>query len=352
MSMPLIRLAAICFVTATFAMPEVAGIGIEAAWETERREVYQYEVAPLTLRITHPASLRLESLRITGLPAAATLAMTPFVPQRNAEQRIANTNEQPVKVIRYRCRAVAEQPGKIAFEPKLEFTALEEHTRSYFFTETVQHAGEITPGKITLNVGKLPEEGRPPAFGGAVGRFTLESSLETAITPVVPGSLLTLRSVVAGEGNIGRVKAPHPIEVHDFFRVYDAREVIDAPETVRVFERVFVPTASGSLEIPALRLDFFDPQEQRYVAVIEGPFPVTVEEFNGYASPPPSAVVWRPGNEFDRADASARHAPHLRLSRLWRDCAGDKRWLPWVLAAALACGFFVLRKRRYRAFKR
>jgi hypothetical protein len=125
----------------------------------------------------------------------------------------------------------------------------------------------------------LPAHGKPQQFEGAVGRFTIRSSLDRS--EVEENEPVTLTSVVEGTGNLRSV--PEPLLAWpDELRRYPAKaEVKTTKENYRIggrksFETVLVPTTAGSFTLPGPRLSFFDPATGAYDEAVAASMPLVV----------------------------------------------------------------------------
>ncbi len=133
---------------------------------------------------------------------------------------------------------------------------------------------------VTLQVRALPQDGAPEDFSGAVGRFTLTSSVDK--TDLSAGDPVTLTLKLAGEGNVKVVTAPD-LSLLDGFKIYESQ----AEETSRArdgriwgektWEMVLVATRGGLTEIPSIHLSVFDPDQGAYKRLATDPIPITVK---------------------------------------------------------------------------
>lgn len=131
---------------------------------------------------------------------------------------------------------------------------------------------------IDVHVDPLPPTDDPD-FSGAVGRFTLEASLDR--TDVTQHDPVTLAITIEGVGNLGSagdVRAPETSR----FRVFDASTDME-PKTIdghlggrRRIRRAFVPLEAGSLQVPAVRFTYFDTDARAYRTLAAGPFAIDV----------------------------------------------------------------------------
>jgi tetratricopeptide (TPR) repeat protein len=121
---------------------------------------------------------------------------------------------------------------------------------------------------LRLEVRPLPEAGRPPAFAGAVGRFSLSARLEPR--RLRAGEAATLLVEITGEGNVKGLPPPR-------LPAFAGVEVLPAGDEVeswvsdgivhgtRRFRWMLVPEAGPAvLELGAVEFAWFDPYERRY----------------------------------------------------------------------------------------
>ncbi len=318
----------IAFLWAVCMPAQAVEPAIEAEWEIERNSVFQYEVTPLVLRITHPEALTLERLRISGLPGPDQVALTPFEEQRPSrrEQR----NGRVVTISRFRAEALAERAGVLRFEPRLHFSIVEQRAQSYFFTQRIERPASLDVRPFILNVRALPQSGRPAGFQGAVGHFEMDTVLDATL-PVTSGALLTLRSTLSGLGPVGRLPAPQPTGVPAAsWRWYEAREIPGTPWNTRVFERVIVPLRAGELTFPALTTVFFDPRHEHYVVLTNGPFQIHVALAETPEFEPPVPPQW------NGVSQGASAGPVLKEHWQPPVAAGRVRWWFWLAPPVVA----------------
>jgi oxygen tolerance protein BatD len=160
---------------------------------------------------------------------------------------------------------------------------------SFFFnpTESVFRSSK----EVRVQVKELPEQGRPPEFNGAVGRFTLSASADRTDTKV--NDAVGLKVEVEGQGNINTLGNPTLPPLPDFKR-YDPKveEEVQAHSGTLVGSKtwnyVLIPLAPGSQEIPPVRFAFFDPQTARYRVLESEPIHLSVARGEAGDLPVPS----------------------------------------------------------------
>ena len=165
---------------------------------------------------------------------------------------------------------------------------------------------------LALTILPLPEEGRPPGFAGAVGRFTVSATVEPYNVDL--GESLELSLSVVGEGQRGnppRLDLPgfhvRGVITRDAAFVYDV-----APESAEVSA------------IPPIPFVYFDPgPPPSYVSVASEPLPIRVRAAENGGGPRPAPPAESPGGREERAvwtvaiSVGVLVAVHLLLG-VWR----------------------------------
>lgn len=141
----------------------------------------------------------------------------------------------------------------------------------------------IVAPALTIQVDPLPEP-RPANFSGAVGQFTLKSSL----TPkeIKTNDALTLRLTVSGTGNMKLMKAP-VVNFPKDFESYDAKTT-DNTKIGRegatgemIFDYLAVPRHSGKYTVPPVEFCYFDPAAKQYKTLKSDSYDLEVAKGKG-----------------------------------------------------------------------
>ena len=153
---------------------------------------------------------------------------------------------------------------------------------SFFFTPTETLMRSSQP--LTIEVRPLPEEGRPPGFSGAVGRFELSVAADRREARV--NDAVGLRVKIAGEGSLNAVAAPEIDDLTDFKKfepkvTSDASVNRDSFRAEKTWDYVVIPLAAGEQEIPPVTFSFFDPEAKVYREVTSEPIPIRVARGDG-----------------------------------------------------------------------
>ncbi len=200
---------------------------------------------------------------------------------------------------------------------------------------------------VTIEVLPIPEEGRPTPYFGAVGRFTIDATLDRDSVRV--GSSVKLTLTVRGQGNLEFLRLPALDDLPGFHKLGQAEAKRDADKVVVTYD--LTPLTTDVREIPAIGWNWFDttPGVEKFVEVKTRALPLQVLELPAGETlaplPTADAKLVTPGKDdiFDLPPFDG--APALR--------ATPAPWLSWLavlgpwLAAGL--GLFAFRKARARA---
>ena len=142
--------------------------------------------------------------------------------------------------------------------------------------------------QLTINVRKLPNDGRPDNFTGTIGKFDIVAQAKKATVEVNQPVSVTVK--ISGTGNIKSVAEPLITVNDEQFRVYKASsnenvsKVNDKIGGTKIFEEVFIPKRPGDMEIPAIGFNFFDPQTGKYREIATRPIKIYVTKPEGYVA--------------------------------------------------------------------
>lgn len=245
--------------------------------ELPRREVFLHERVPVTLTLFIGAT-QIDQVQLPTLEGDA-FSLEPF---GNPVQARATVGGRPYKTVRFDTTLVPLQAGTLTVGPAAERMAvlmrrqrgdpmLDRFFGADVFADARPH--ELRSNAETLTVKRLPDDGRPPDFSGAVGRFNFEVSAQPVEVRVNDPVTVTMR--ISGSGHLGGVAAP-ALEGPGL-RTYPPQDVkAEGGLARREFEQVLIPTTTAVREIPAVRFAYFDPGAGAYRIVTRGPIPLTV----------------------------------------------------------------------------
>ena len=250
--------------------------------------------------------------------------------------------------------------GEIRIEPA-EMTALvQERTTAArdpffndpffdsFFSSVSTVPRKITTQPLTVRVRPLPEP-RPADFHGAVGSFTIESSVSA--TDAKLNDAVTLTVTLKGSGNLNLAGEP-VISFPQGIEKYDPKVTVRSSGISagsKVFEYLLIPRNTGTFEIPPVSYSVFDPGQEKYVTLRTGGFTLNVTGTPGQEEG--AAPVYIPGEDVKYIGQDIRFIRNGngRLTTLSSPLVTSLHyWLWFALALFIALLVLVVRKQQIR----
>ncbi|MDE6722204.1 MAG: BatD family protein [Bacteroidaceae bacterium] len=140
----------------------------------------------------------------------------------------------------------------------------------------------ITTPALTIHVSPLPA--KPEGFSGAVGKFSVTSSISAH--EVDANEAVTLKLEVKGSGNMKLISSPQ-VNLPNDFETYDTK-VNDKFQLTRTglagtkeFEYLFVPRHAGTYQIPAMDFVYFDTDSRSYKTLTTEGYTLKVNKGKG-----------------------------------------------------------------------
>ena len=146
----------------------------------------------------------------------------------------------------------------------------------------------IPISSVTVDVKNLPS-GKPSSFSGAVGNFTMNSTISS--TNVKADEAVMIKVTISGNGNIKLVKNPEVVFPNDF-DVYDPKVETDIKTTTagssgtKTIEYMAIPRFGGDFEIPAIAFSYFDTKTASYKTLKSEVYKLHVEQGETSAAAP------------------------------------------------------------------
>lgn len=247
---------------------------------------------------------------------------------------------RPFRMFRLVRSFTATRAGTLEFPAGwLEFARVED--TGDFFTRRRERVESffVRSQPLELTVLRLPEEGRPADFGGAIGRFQVRASADPR--DVDAGESIKLKVEWTGDGNLSYFSAPEPSRSESFrgFRVYGMTESKSIDRRTVVYD--LAPRSAEVTAIPPLELPVFDPSTLRYTVLASEPIPIHVRALARASGLEDEDSGFVAGN--DVRDLR----PELRADADWP--SPGRGAVIACLAAAPLIGFGLLRAARRRA---
>ncbi|MGI9547524.1 MAG: BatD family protein [Flavobacteriaceae bacterium] len=179
-----------------------------------------------------------------------------------------------------------QKAGQLEIEPlSLDVTLDVPTNRRDFFGGRIytQTNKTVSAGKRTINVKKLPVEGRPADFSGAVGEF--DFFVSASKTELKASESLQAVVEVKGKGNLKLFQLPEPnlpgsLEVYDPEFDVDVRTSLTGMQGKVSNNYTIVPSFRGKYPIPSISFSYFNPKTEKYrtlsseeilINVLDGP---------------------------------------------------------------------------------
>src|SRR5258706_7030092 len=143
----------------------------------------------------------------------------------------------------------------------------------------------VRAAPLALEVLPLPAEGRPPGFVDAVGSFVLSAAAEPRELAV--GERVKLVLVLEGTGNLARLALPR---LDDLAGLHLLGRTEELSGNARSLHCELVVDSPRAREIPAIALEFFDPDARAYRRANTQPIPLRI-----LAREPAAGFDARPG---------------------------------------------------------
>lgn len=266
--------------------------------ETDKKTCYVGE--PITAKYKLYTRLNSEST-ITDVPSFNGFSVTNLEVNNDATIEKVNGRHYTVYVLR-KAQLYPLQSGAITLGPmvssnKISFLKSDHATgqRNDLFNRLFQDFGNdmndpdalitktvtLTTTPLTITVKPLPQSNVPTSFKGAVGRFSIQSSLEK--NQFTTDDAMNLKVVINGQGNIQLVNAP-TIHWPQNFEVFDAKQKDDIDETLvpmrgsKTFLFPFVVSKPGIYKIDSISFSYFDPSSNSYKTIQTNPIEITVDK--------------------------------------------------------------------------
>jgi hypothetical protein len=180
-------------------------------------------------------------------------------------QQIKNGLQWAVTEVRF--ALFPEKPGELEIPPAIlnarfivqgkRQSPFDSFFGDSFFSQRQSKSYRLKSKSIKLKIRSLPEK----KFSGLVGRFQLESHLSKRELSVGESTTLTLK--IKGDGNVRDVLLP---EIKwNAIKVYDDQPKLNTSVSAgrlygeKIFKLALVPLKEGPLEIPEVKIKYFDP---------------------------------------------------------------------------------------------
>jgi len=145
----------------------------------------------------------------------------------------------------------------------------------------------LTSNSVSVNITPLPETNKPNDFSGAVGNYTISSSIDN--TTAKAGDAITMKITLNGNGNLKlidklSVNFPSDFEVYDPKITDNISLAAEGMKGSRTFEYLIIPRNPGQFTIQAVNFSFFDINKKQYVTLSTEPYQLNIDKGSGNQS--------------------------------------------------------------------
>lgn len=255
-----------------------------------KKKVYEQEAILLTYKIYTAVNLTNVTGKMPDLKGFHTQEVD--MPKGNREFELEHYKGRNYRTMVYSQYVLFPQQNGQLEIPSITFEGtVAQRVQNYDPFEAFFNGGSsyvniqkpIRTPKITIDVNPLPA-GKPASFSGAVGDFSISSSIST--TELKENEAVTLKVVVSGTGNMKLIKTPEVVFPADF-EVYDPK--VDNKFTLKtgglsgnkVFEYLAIPRYGGNYTIPAVEFTYFDIKSGAYKTLKTSEYTINVAKGEG-----------------------------------------------------------------------
>ena len=212
---------------------------------------------------------------------------------------------------------------------------------------------ELKSAPVIINVKEFPA-GAPQSFNGAVGNFSLRSTMPAAVVDANSADQIEL--TISGTGNLKFITAPK-VALPESFEVYDTKVLDNGKLTATgtsgsiTYTYPFVARSAGTFTVPRIEFSFFNPETQAYETLSTEPFTLTVkDDGSGTALVTNTAGMSSYGAPMRQLDRDIRyiHTGKLPAKAAAAFIFTPLYWLALVVMVALFIVCFVVLRKRIR----
>ncbi|MBP8945654.1 MAG: protein BatD [Paludibacteraceae bacterium] len=256
-------------------------------------------------------------------------------------------------VVLYQVLLYPQRPGVISidnanFEAVIQVknqTSIHSIFDDFFDSYTNVSKNLIAPG-VKINVKPLPQN-KPSLFAGAVGTFTMSSSLSA--NQIKENEAVTLKINIAGSGNLKLIQAPE-IKFPNDFEVYDPKITNNFKTTLagvqgtKTIEYLFIPRHHGEYIIPSAEFSYFDLRDNVYKTLRTPEY--TLHVLKGSESSTTTVVSnYSNKQEIKQLGKDIRYiyTGNIKLSRTSQPLFGTLTgWLMYLITFVIAIVLFII----------
>jgi hypothetical protein len=252
-------------------------------YDTDKRNVYKGEMIYVTLKLYSRVNLSVADQTLPSFEGFWTQDIEIASAEQTRTREAVDGIIYNVYTIQKRV-IIPQQTGTLYIEPaemvfNVQRRAASQNIFDDFFGSVQNVKVPVKSNRIAINVKDLPPA--PAGFKGAVGKFSLTSSIDK--TNIKSNDAITLKTKISGTGNLKHITPlnfnfPADFEIYDPKTSYDINASAAGISGSTNFEQVVIPRFAGNFTIPAQPFIYFDPASQSYKNLSTNMFEIVVEK--------------------------------------------------------------------------
>ncbi len=264
-----------------------------------KKELYLGETIPIQIELYLHSSVRnISQFQLTAFPADGGV-LGKMVQRDQRRSQVGNSiyTVIPLSYSLKPIRTGALTIGPVTATVLLELASGRRRSDPFFeqfgfrdfFSSGEQKQVVLASEPQSVQCLDLPKVNAPANFNGAVGSFTMSSSVGP--TNAAVGDPITVRVQLAGRGAFDTLALPEQPAWHDF-KTYPPTTKVDTSgdplgiQGSKTFEQVIIPQTADIKELPSISFSFFDPERKAYQNLIQPAVKLSVRP--GGSAPPPT----------------------------------------------------------------
>ncbi len=208
----------------------------------------------------------------------------------------------------------------------------------------------LSTAPTTIDVKEFPA-GAPATFNGAVGSFTMKSTLPES--SIMVNTAEQIEITISGSGNLKFITKPRLV-MPESFEVYDAKVADNVKVSAAgtsgsiTYTFPFVARSSGEFTIDPVAFTYFDPATAEYHTLATERFTLSVEDDGTSVTSAPTVIGGGYGGQMKQLDRDIRYIATDAKLRNSRDMfiLSPTYWLVVVVIVALFVVAYLVMRRR------
>ncbi|HPT71506.1 MAG TPA: BatD family protein [Candidatus Cloacimonadota bacterium] len=166
--------------------------------------------------------------------------------------------------------------------PTMSATAEAQRNGGGFWGFGIPERLNIQSKSANIRVLPLPEQGKPSNFTGAIGHYSINSSIDK--TQIKAGESFVYTIVISGAGNISQFTIPPMPEIQNlrFMTPEVNNQVKNGVEGTKIIKYLVLAQEKGNYEIPPMSFSYFDNKTGQYITLQSPSHSIQVLEGDSY----------------------------------------------------------------------